>query len=411
MVVPTGTTGLEAALATATLSESSSSSSPSLASSASAAPATRKRKPRKTRVILSGTAEEILARNTSSAPPAVVDKLVKQAALNWHKFYRSHAAVQFFKDRHWTEREWDIGTLLGCGPSGGEREGDVGDEGETPGVKGPPVLSELQRQTKGKGKAVLEVGCGTGAFVYPLLERYPAARFVAFDFAKKAVELTKEHPLYDPSHLHAFQHDLTLPVADLHDQLEACPPDFGAPAHSFDIVSSIFVLSALAPRQQATAVKTLVSLLAPGGSLLFRDYALHDAAQLRFHSLPSASYASIPSLLSPQTRPTSPSSPTAATLPSPAAPSSASPSTDGEDSNLHWYKRGDNTLTYFFTTSEIDSLIARAVDALNEGKVAGDDEFVELEGGVEIVERETVNRAEGVSFSRRFVHGSWRRVR
>lgn len=54
---------------------------------------------------------------------------------------------------------------------------------------------------------MLEVGCGTGATIYPyvafsapdlttfadlafplsLLERYPRARFVAFDFAKKCV--------------------------------------------------------------------------------------------------------------------------------------------------------------------------------------------------------------------------------
>ncbi|KWU42269.1 S-adenosyl-L-methionine-dependent methyltransferase, partial [Rhodotorula sp. JG-1b] len=204
-----------------------------------------------------------------------VEKLVARAGTHWNKFYSNHAknpaTNQFFKDRHWTDREW-------------------------------PQLAQLAEPVvpKGKGKAVLEVGCGTGAFIYPLLERYPQARYVAFDFAKKAVELTKNHPLYNPSSCHIFQHDLTLPLSALSEKLASPPPEFGDPIlpGSFDIVSCVFVLSALPPHKQAGAIQTLVSLLAPGGWLLFRDYALRDAAQLRFHSLPSASYATEPSLLS-----------------------------------------------------------------------------------------------------------------
>ncbi|GAA5971354.1 hypothetical protein JCM11641_008320 [Rhodosporidiobolus odoratus] len=344
------------------------------------------KKPRKPRIVLDGTTEEILARNAVSAPQAAVEKLVKNAATNWHRFYQSHAAVQFFKDRHWTEKEWDIPRLLG--------DEDAGEEGEG-----------SSRADKGKGKAVLEVGCGTGAFVYPLLERYPAAKFVAFDFAKKAVELTKKHPLYSPTHLHAFQHDLTLPPSVLHEQLDSSPDEFGQPVHAFDIASSIFVLSALAPRSHARAVETLVSLLAPGGSLLFRDYALHDAAQLRFHSLPSASYASVPSLLSSQTP-----SPSSSVTASPPTSEHVDVPTSTDESNRPWYKRGDSTLTYFFTAAEVQGLIDAAVASLNVGKKAGDLGYVSLEGKVEVVERETVNRKEGVSFTRKFVNASWRRM-
>ncbi|GAA6057401.1 hypothetical protein JCM3770_000746 [Rhodotorula araucariae] len=313
---------------------------------------------RKPRIVLEGTTDEILARNNIAAQPAFVDKLFARAGKHWHEFYKHHAATPFFKDRHWTQREW--AELARLGEDG---DGEAG---------------QADRDVKGKGKAVLEVGCGTGAFIYPLLEQYPSARFVAFDFAKKAVELTISNARYDSAHCHIFQHDLTSPRATLDEKLSAVPPEFGEPIHSFDFVSAVFVLSALNPTTQARAMQTLVSLLAPGGSLLFRDYALHDAAQLRFHSLPSASYASNPSLLS---------------------------------DSAPLYRRGDNTLTYFFTPEEVQALVNDAVEAINSERTArGEDELV-VDGGSGVVEREMQNRAEAWGCTRRFVHGSWRRVR
>ncbi|BGP37022.1 hypothetical protein JCM10449v2_000926 [Rhodotorula kratochvilovae] len=347
---------------------SSASSSPRATSSSVPGPsslqldndaALEPKRTRKPRIVLEGTTHEILARNNVAAEPAFVDKLFARAGKHWHDFYKHHAATPFFKDRHWTQREWAELARLG-------EEGSV-EEGQAAGG-----------DVKGKGKAVLEVGCGTGAFIYPLLEQYPSARFVAFDFAKKAVELTISNARYDPAHCHIFQHDLTAPPAMLDEKLDAVPPEFGAPIHAFDFVSAVFVLSALNPTTQARAMQTLISLLAPGGSLLFRDYALHDAAQLRFHSLPSASYASNPSLLS---------------------------------DSAPLYRRGDNTLTYFFTAEEVQALVNGAVEAINAERTERGEEEIEVEGSIGIVEREMQNRAEAWGCTRRFVHGSWRRVR
>ena len=107
------------------------------------AKSTRTKKIKKPRIILQGTADEILDRNAArSASPAFVEKLVARAGTHWNKFYSNHAknpaTNQFFKDRHWTDRAW-------------------------------PQLAQLAEPVvpKGKGKAVLEVGCGTGAFIYP----------------------------------------------------------------------------------------------------------------------------------------------------------------------------------------------------------------------------------------------------
>ncbi|GJN87686.1 hypothetical protein Rhopal_000641-T1 [Rhodotorula paludigena] len=333
-----------------------SSTEPQETGTEAALPTKRLRKPR---IVLEGSIEDILARNNSPADPAYVDKLSARAGKSWHDFYKNHAATPFFKDRHWTDREWpELARLDENAQAGQDGDDDV------------PVAR------KGQGKAVLEVGCGTGAFIYPLLERYPSARFVAFDFAKKAVELTQSHVSHDPSHCHVFQHDLTAPIDDLRNKLDNAPPSFGTPIHSFDIISCVFVLSALPPEKQARAVETLVSLLALGGSLLFRDYALHDAAQLRFHSLPSASYAANPSLLSER-----------------------------------FYRRGDNTFTFFFTPEDIETYIASAVAAINVDRSARGEADIEVEGKVEVVEREMQNRAEGWGCTRRFVHGSWRRMR
>ncbi|GAA5849705.1 hypothetical protein JCM9279_001985 [Rhodotorula babjevae] len=351
------------AASTSTSPPPSSSSAPApLPDSSSSNPPKRARKPR---IVLEGTTDEILARNNTAAEPRFVDKLFSTAGKQWNQFYKHHAATPFFKDRHWTLREWPQLAALGEAAEAGEDGGELGD----------PTSGG---QSKGKGKAVLEVGCGTGAFIYPLLEQYPSARFVAFDFAKKAVELTLSNANHDPAHCHIFQHDLTAPRAVLEDKLAQPPLEFGEPVVEFDFVSAVFVLSALDPAKQAQAMQTLVSLLAPGGSLLFRDYALHDAAQLRFHSLPSASYAANPSLLS---------------------------------DSVPLYRRGDNTLTYFFTADDVRALVDGAVEAVNvERRSEGRSEVV-LEGGVEVVEREMQNRAEQWGCTRRFVHGSWRRVR
>jgi methyltransferase-like protein 6 len=56
------------------------------------------------------------------------------------------------------------------------------------------------------------------------------------------------------------------------------------PTKSVDIVTSIFVLSALPPEKFVNAIENIKSCLRPSGLWLFRDYAVTDAAQARFKS-------------------------------------------------------------------------------------------------------------------------------
>jgi hypothetical protein len=75
--------------------------------------------------------------------------------------------------------------------------------------------------------------------------------------------------------MHAFVADLTsYPLAST---LAAHP--FGRPT----VVSLIFVLSAIPPRQHAHVMQELARCLPLGGSLIFRDFAHGDLSQLRYH--------------------------------------------------------------------------------------------------------------------------------
>lgn len=162
-------------------------------------------------------------------------KLERDAKKNWDLFYKRNE-TRFFKDRHWTTREFDA----------------------------------LNQNNTGK-LTLLETGCGVGNFFYPLLEEGKDMFVYACDFSPRAIELVKSDPRYDENKIKAFQADLTQDK--LLDNVEA---------ESVDLVTMIFVLSAIHPDKFTSVLSNIHSTLRPGGSVLFRDYGLYDMAQLRF---------------------------------------------------------------------------------------------------------------------------------
>jgi methyltransferase-like protein 6 len=53
---------------------------------------------------------------------------------------------------------------------------------------------------------LLEIGCGAGNFVFPLLEEASSHYFIyACDFSTRAVEIVKKHQLYDEAKV-GFKH-------------------------------------------------------------------------------------------------------------------------------------------------------------------------------------------------------------
>ncbi|KAJ1815370.1 hypothetical protein LPJ60_005737 [Coemansia sp. RSA 2675] len=185
-------------------------------------------------------AQQILSADNSLVPEFWQKKYKDEAGRNWDKFYHRNS-TNFFKDRNWTDREFEE---LRPGHAFSEQN---------------PVL--------------LEIGCGVGNFVWPILKRNPDIFVYACDFSTRAVGFVKANESYSEDRCCAFVCDITK------DRLaDTIPP------HSVDIVSAIFVLSALPPEKQADAVSNILEILKPGGRILFRDYGIYDLAQLRFKS-------------------------------------------------------------------------------------------------------------------------------
>jgi len=180
--------------------------------------------------------EKLEKQNSRVISDFMAKKLDKEAKKHWDLFYKRNE-TRFFKDRHWTTREFK--ELLGK-----EIEGNC---------------------------VLLEVGCGVGNFVFPLFEENENFFVYACDISSNAIDLLKQNPSYCESKMKAFQSDITK--EDILNEIQAS---------SVDIITLIFVLSAIDPHNYANIARTLFMLLKPGGYILFRDYGLYDMAQLRF---------------------------------------------------------------------------------------------------------------------------------
>ncbi|XP_036196434.1 tRNA N(3)-methylcytidine methyltransferase METTL2A isoform X2 [Myotis myotis] len=154
---------------------------------------------------------------------------------------------------------------------------------------------------------ILEVGCGVGNTVFPILQTNNDPRLFVYccDFSSTAIQLVKTNSAYDAARCFAFVHDL-------------CDEDqrYPIPRDSLDIIILIFVLSAIVPDKMQKAISRLSRLLKPGGMMLLRDYGRHDMAQLRFKK--------------------------------------------GQCLSENFYVRGDGTRVYFFTQDELDTLFTTA---------------------------------------------------
>uniref|UniRef100_A0A3B4FYR4 tRNA N(3)-cytidine methyltransferase n=1 Tax=Pundamilia nyererei TaxID=303518 RepID=A0A3B4FYR4_9CICH len=165
-------------------------------------------------------------------------KLEKEAQKNWDLFYKRNT-TNFFKDRHWTTREFE--ELKAC------------------------------REFESQKLVLLEAGCGVGNCIFPLLEDDLNIFVYACDFSPRAVEFVRQNPLYCPDRCCAFQCDLTKD-----DLME------NVPESSVDVITLIFVLSAVHPDKMKLVLENISRVLKPGGFILFRDYGLYDHAMLRF---------------------------------------------------------------------------------------------------------------------------------
>lgn len=116
--------------------------------------------------------------------------------------------------------------------------------------------------------------------------------------------------------------------------------------NSVDVASLIFVLSAIHPDKFVEALVNIRSVLKSDGVLVFRDYGLHDMAQIRFGR--------------------------------------------GNKLGENFYVRQDGTRSYFFTVEELSNLFIKAGYTVES---------------CHYVHRRTINKKEGVDEPRVFVQG------
>lgn len=180
--------------------------------------------------------EKLKLQNSRLISAFQANKVNTESKKHWDLFYKRND-TRFFKDRHWTLREFK--EILGT---------DIN-----------------QRNI------LLEVGCGVGNFIYPLIEEKLNMFIYACDLSSKAIELLKTNPIYSEAQVKAFQTDIT--TTNIFDEI---------PKETLDIVTLIFVLSAVDPSNHLKIARTLFALLKPKGYILLRDYGLYDMTQLRF---------------------------------------------------------------------------------------------------------------------------------
>ena len=127
------------------------------------------------------------------------------------------------------------------------------------------------------------------------------------DLSSTAVELVRAHAEYPRGRCHSWVCDVTR-----NEDWEDAP----FPPDSLDIITLIFVLSAVSPAKMEAVARNIYKFLKPGGLLMFRDYGRYDLAQLRFKQ--------------------------------------------GKCIEENFYVRGDGTRCYFFTQEEIKNLFESA---------------------------------------------------
>jgi hypothetical protein len=185
-------------------------------------------------------------------PPA---EMVTNEADSWQVFFGSHSTGQIYKPRRYICKEF----------------GNYFDQSHV--------------------KSILEVGCGYGCTMFPLLEQY-TFQIVATDYATKALDILQEHPLYDPSRIACEAWDITLAPSE----------SLFLPEQSFGnaMILCIFALSAVLPQYHLQCFLHMKQILEDAKQkdkksmaleqdycILFRDYAIYDMTmfrhKLRFH--------------------------------------------------------------------------------------------------------------------------------
>lgn len=269
-------------------------------------------------------------------------KYEREARKNWDIFYKNNRD-NFFKDRHWLAREWPevfpaaVGDASESPADDDDGNGVVEDARDGPG----PTYEYDAIQPR----VFLELGCGVGNTVFPLLELDANATVYCCDFSARAVDLVKERasklPERDRNRVKAFVCDGTC--ESLLDNV---------PAGSVDVCTMIFALSAMSREKMSFCARNVATVMRGGkkGVVCVRDYAAGDLAQERLNGK------------------------------------------DSQKISDNFYVRGDGTRAYYFSPDDLTELFAA--------------EGMEMRR-LHVQSRTITNRAKSVDMNRRWIQASF----
>lgn len=197
--------------------------------------------------------EWILECQWKELPPITNEDEVNEAS-QWDAFFHTHKGGQFFKARKY-------------------------------------IYPAYQKWID-KSKVCLEVGCGHGCSIYPLIGQLHDLRIVASDYSSEALSILMSHQKFDASRISVRVWDITepyvmskdFPLAQEEVSAVVTSADMIAPDSPVDSILCLFALSALHERSHVSALQHMWDLLQPGGVVLFRDYGICDMTMFRHKS-------------------------------------------------------------------------------------------------------------------------------
>jgi len=259
-------------------------------------------------------AEAIIRESDNIVPDFWKKKYENENSKNWDTFYK-HNQSNFFKDRHYLPDEF--------------------------------ALDELSAD-KTKEFHVVDMGCGVGNALLPLLQHFPNMTAKGFDCSATATTLLNERLESEgySSRCFARPGDMTDKSASYEEYYNTA-----------DFVLLLFVQSAIAPEHYEHIQKLAWNILKPGGVLLFRDYGKYDMAQLRFEK---------------------------------------SGKRQGNRLGEDFYVRGDGTRAKFFTEDELRSIWEKD-DLFKAGEIVTHKKLF-------------INRKSGIEMKRIWLQGKWIRL-
>ena len=183
-----------------------------------------------------GSTSWLYAERQEDVPEHLAEKYEQQAATMWDRFYKRNED-RFYKDRHYFDREvtqlnparlllpWLAGASVAepfapgaflcsfrscatalrpwwrCAcPHDGSKQPHVfmllPGAALQPSCAHPCTLPARPAPPFTMSSPLVQVGCGVGNTVFPLLELNPSLKVYCCDFAPSAIELVKQHPGY-----------------------------------------------------------------------------------------------------------------------------------------------------------------------------------------------------------------------